>query len=671
MKKRFTHWAMASLPAMLLSSSLFLGCTKSDLDVPEPQAAQETEMQKYQRVIYALGYDTVGMHEYDEEFYLVEDEILFSKEQLEEMASEPATKMNYLTSNGLVYPENHVINVDPYELYNLQIDGFSAESALRYAMEAWNGIPDCTIEFRMVGAGTPNAVKVSKQTIGGTTQASCDRPSKGMYGKNIKLNTTSTAMPTTFSQAQRVFMHALGHILGFEHVKPQSDWSNYPSGTVHLSSERDDISVMLPDGTHGAWKEFAVFSGFDTDGIKRAYPTFNANPRVQFPADSLFFGEVVTIELKDLGALNLNYFEITWTVSGVSNPSIVSGQGTTLLKVKSTKAGMLSATAALKYKYNGGTYFKPENSKRVYSRVRPPQLSLSLTAPQAIYFDDQVIYELKGLEGKNLNDFTITWSVSGTASPTIVSGQGSTLLKIKFAKEGDVSVSVIVEHKLSTETYPTLSRNSDVSTPYVSSPSHPSATLPFTFTIPGSVPLGSTGYVSRWYSNDPSVTLISSTTNSGTFVSTTTGVKYVYADVFFRNQFPNPDPGGPAGYTVTYKCKALVQPLAPAFPEIMGIIGVSAAKSRSMHAFDLGDQEMCPAEIPSGVEVEWEMTDPYGSWSSNISPDFQNKARAMAQFGGPGTYTIKARMYKIENGARVYSNWWTKHVAVEENSEYY
>lgn len=198
------------------------------------------------------------------------------------------------------------------------------------------------------------------------------------------------------------------------------------------------------------------------------------------------------------------------------------------------------------------------------------------------------------------------------------------------------------------------------SAPIATSPAYPTATLQFTCTVPLghlSIP----GYVSRWYCADPAVSKVSSVSWSATFVSATPGIKDIYAEVYISN------PGGASGYTVTYPFRANVQPYA-AFPEVSYIAGESVTKPMRTRNFRLRNSFDRTVVIPAGVEVEWNLTRD-GSWL-NIILDPDNKAHAVVQFGGPGTYTITARMRKVENGVAVYSNWFTKQVIADPNFEH-
>lgn len=320
--------------------------------------------------------------------------------------------------------------------------------------------------------------------------------------------------------------------------------------------------------------------------------------------------------------------------------------------MKPAKTG--AAKVTVKYKPDAISYPPASTIVTVYSRVPAPVLSLSFAVLSGrVYFDEVVSYELTGLEGQNLSDFMITWNLRGTSSPTIVSGQGTTVLKMKFVKEGDFLVSATVEHKPSTGIYPTASYDHRADAPGSSSPAKPLVNNQFSL-------LG-LGGLDSWRCNDPNVVLIDAGGMMGRqpiFVSRTAGVKYIYAS------FPILSGDGPLGHE-EIKFKVDVQLAPPAFPYVSDLWGYGSVKAGEMNTYVLQNDWGELLQVPAGISVHWEIDVPNGSMgyvSINNTPD--DPATAVAMFAQPGIYTLRARFSRFENGSRIYSDWIMKEVQV-------
>lgn len=183
----------------------------------------ESDFEKDLRFLHNLGYDTDEMVE-DGDYYFLPPDRLISKSNVREMQNTPQTRM----TSGLKNFEQEKID----EAYrNIYLDDFNVSQDemeyLKAAVDEWNKISGSSIRFKIGPA--ENSVNVytystsdmeSKQWLMRVEYPVLKKP-----GTKIEIN---TKVPYYFwlPKKQRIYMymHALGHLVGFAHYGKGYEW---------------------------------------------------------------------------------------------------------------------------------------------------------------------------------------------------------------------------------------------------------------------------------------------------------------------------------------------------------------------------------------------------------------------------------------------------------------
>ena len=214
MKTLMTLFRMGILPIQTITSLLIVACTPDNIQneiLPNSKVLMsDKELLEY------MGYELNGMIERDK-FYVIGDEVV-SKQRLEDIRNESETRIQYNPNNTL-YKEHQLITLDIATMFSSQI---------QEAADEWNKLytdKTSNIQLKTSTSGS-NAVEFIIELIpsDNSLSLSVEKPRKGVNGQLIylKIGNNWNALMSN-NQIKYLFMHALGHLVGFEHALDYGD----------------------------------------------------------------------------------------------------------------------------------------------------------------------------------------------------------------------------------------------------------------------------------------------------------------------------------------------------------------------------------------------------------------------------------------------------------------
>ena len=235
-------------------------------------------MNELVQYLLGKGYEMDEIKEY-EDFYLVEDDLIFSKDM--ELPAPSGTHRNF-HSNNLV-SSNYIGNGNVIRIYSelpgptgFGTVGTTWDEAVDVAIVAWNGIPDACVIFQRTTnpslahitvkdgthrplaqnhfgwAGVPSASGAPFHTVWINMQY----PSGGAVFNAPIANTSMV-------QKRNIIVHELGHCIGFEH-------SNLLSGNAIPGTGGFDANSIMRGGLAFEFNT-TVFSPFDIIAVRWLY----------------------------------------------------------------------------------------------------------------------------------------------------------------------------------------------------------------------------------------------------------------------------------------------------------------------------------------------------------------------------------------------------------------
>lgn len=257
MKKIICYSALA-----FMLSSTFISCTKSSLDESNANGLSQEE----KGLIAAAGFNSNWAERTADGSYLIENDILLTKEQLEEMKG-VAPDHELIVANTEHYRTTNVVSTPSTGQRTITIrlgSGFPTHysTGLDAAIARYNSY-NLKIRFQRVTSG--GNIVITGRALGTTStggcilgQASGFPTNNGNPASGFVLSTSScaTSYLNTSTKADEVIAHEIGHCIGFRHT----DYMNRAScgqnanegsagvGAVHIPGTPTTVS-----GTYNSW----------------------------------------------------------------------------------------------------------------------------------------------------------------------------------------------------------------------------------------------------------------------------------------------------------------------------------------------------------------------------------------------------------------------------------
>lgn len=254
------------------AASLLFACTKSNETKTEVKADDISA--DVTKSIAQLGFSTDNVRKIGDN-YLVEGDILLTKENLAETSTSPTLRIaeteQYRTTN-LVKNLPRTVTVSVSNLPTVYANAAAA------AVSRYNAL-NLTLKFQIVSSGGQiQIVGFNQGPSGGyiTLGSSGFPTSSGNPYSQIQMNTNSAAYGTNpnLGYLTSVIQHEMGHCIGFRHT----DYMNraYSCGGTATNEGASNVGAVLIPGTPsspdaGSWM-LACSNGGDR--------TFNANDKV-------------------------------------------------------------------------------------------------------------------------------------------------------------------------------------------------------------------------------------------------------------------------------------------------------------------------------------------------------------------------------------------------------
>lgn len=242
------------------------GCSQDPTQDVPPAAAPTTD----RIVLASMGYAPEQIEEY-ETFYLIGEQIV-SKKRLEEVRNESDTRIQYET--------DRMLDVEHQQI-PLSITGaFSTQ--IQQAAEEWNKLysaKNSNIHFDINPSGK-NKVEFITEMLSAQNylSLSVEKPRKGVNGWLVYLKIGNNWYDLmSNNQMKYLMMHALGHLVGFDHALDYGD--GIPPGGWTAGDLFDPTSIMMPE--KGLLTNKNLYNGFspsDRTAINTVYPYIAPTP---------------------------------------------------------------------------------------------------------------------------------------------------------------------------------------------------------------------------------------------------------------------------------------------------------------------------------------------------------------------------------------------------------
>lgn len=262
-KRRAERWAAALLLAAALA-----GCDQLPTPPSPAGAPEQMSQQQLARAVQALGFRSEGMIDQDD-YVIVEGDIRLDKSRLASRLPAGTGRL----SPSFQFHHTELVSSPLIHQVTVDLTGWNDDikEAARAAMAEWNQVQGSYI--RMV-EGSPGLISVRLDCFGYTGRGEAAYtywPAGGMPGRAIVLNECYTGSILTKAERRAVFLHHLGHAVGFQHADwLQHDDPSQGGGAVHVPgtpySGGDDASIMVMALTN------LELSHYDRVAASRVYP---------------------------------------------------------------------------------------------------------------------------------------------------------------------------------------------------------------------------------------------------------------------------------------------------------------------------------------------------------------------------------------------------------------
>ncbi|WP_343707911.1 M57 family metalloprotease [Flavobacterium sp.] len=252
---------------------LFQNCSQ---DNPAEKSEESTlkETPVVEKLIL-MGYSKDRIKEYDK-FYLVEGDLMFSKD-IKDYNSKIDATSRHASTNNLV-AQNKVTFMSVYMDSSIPTSGVDNwRDALNYAVGDLNNISGSKVHFNIISSGPADIViKSDNNTLNDNVLAMAGFPSNNNPFNLIQINLDFWSDITVSEAGKRYnLVHELGHCIGLRHT----NWDDpnryegvgsYGANYIPNTPTQDPNSVMNGGTALNTWNGF---SQYDLTAIRYLYPT--------------------------------------------------------------------------------------------------------------------------------------------------------------------------------------------------------------------------------------------------------------------------------------------------------------------------------------------------------------------------------------------------------------
>jgi len=251
--------------ALCMLAIVFTSCQKSSHtdDAVDPTTLSLDE----KSLIVAAGFNGNWAHKTSDGHYIIENDILLTKAELQEMSGVTPTN-NIIVANEEHYRTNNLVTTPATGQRTITVrlgSGFPAyySTGLDQALARYNSY-NLKIRFQRVTSG--GDIVISSANLGGSSSScvlgqasgfpSGGNPSPGFVMSNSPCALAST---NTAAKADEVMAHEIGHCIGFRHTNyttrnncPASNRGNEGAGTegaVHIPGTPTSANTSASDAS--------------------------------------------------------------------------------------------------------------------------------------------------------------------------------------------------------------------------------------------------------------------------------------------------------------------------------------------------------------------------------------------------------------------------------------
>jgi Dual-action HEIGH metallo-peptidase len=248
-----------SLGTVAFFAIALVGCKKTNTDAQDPNSLSADE----KGMIKAAGFNSGWAERTTDGSYLIENDMLLSKAQLEELAGAPSPH-NFIVANEEHYRTTNVVSLPSTGQRNITVrlgSGFPSyySTGLNNALARYNNL---NLRIRFTRVSTGGNIVISAASLGGST-SSCTLgqasgfPTNGNPSSGFTLSNSScaTSFLNNASKVDEVMAHEIGHCIGFRHT----DYANRAScggpgeGTSTVGALQIPGTPGTVSGTYNSW----------------------------------------------------------------------------------------------------------------------------------------------------------------------------------------------------------------------------------------------------------------------------------------------------------------------------------------------------------------------------------------------------------------------------------